>query len=103
MNKILLAVTSRTRQRSAASREQYLDGLAQMSGRKRGIERIGCANIAHAVAALPANDKLRIVADKAPHLAVVTAYNDMLSAHQPYAAYPDLIRAEAARQHRSEG
>ena len=70
-----------------------------MSGRKRGIERIGCANIAHAVAALPANDKLRIVAEKAPHLAVVTAYNDMLSAHQPYAAYPDLIRAEAARQH----
>ena len=99
MNKILLAVTSRIRQRSAASREQYLDGLAQMSGRKRGIERIGCANIAHAVAALPANDKLRIVAEKAPHLAVVTAYNDMLSAHQPYAAYPDLIRAEAARQH----
>ncbi len=98
MNKILLAVTSRIRQRSAASREQYLDGLAQMSGRKRGIERIGCANIAHAVAALPANDKLRIVAEKAPHLAVVTAYNDMLSAHQPYAAYPDLIRAEAARQ-----
>ena len=97
MNKILLAVTSRIRQRSAASREQYLDGLAQMSGRKRGIERIGCANIAHAVAALPANDKLRIVAEKAPHLAVVTAYNDMLSAHQPYAAYPDLIRAEAAR------
>ncbi len=98
MNKILLAVTSRIRHRSAASREQYLDGLAQMSGRKRGIERIGCANIAHAVAALPANDKLRIVAEKAPHLAVVTAYNDMLSAHQPYAAYPDLIRAEAARQ-----
>jgi phosphogluconate dehydratase len=98
MNKILLAVTSRIRQRSAASREQYLDGLAQMSGRKRGIERIGCANIAHAVAALPANDKLRIVAEKAPHLAVVTAYNDMLSAHQPYAAYPELIRAEAARQ-----
>ncbi len=98
MNKILLAVTSRIRQRSAASREQYLDGLAQMAGRKRGIERIGCANVAHAVAALPANDKLRIVAEKAPHLAVVTAYNDMLSAHQPYAAYPDLIRAEAARQ-----
>jgi len=98
MNKILLAVTSRIRQRSAANREQYLDGLAQMAGRKRGIERIGCANVAHAVAALPANDKLRIVAEKAPHLAVVTAYNDMLSAHQPYAAYPDLIRAEAARQ-----
>jgi len=98
MNKILLAVTSRIRQRSAANREQYLDGLAQMAGRKRGIERIGCANVAHAVAALPANDKLRIVAEKAPHLAVVTAYNDMLSAHQPYVAYPDLIRAEAARQ-----
>ncbi|MDN3920576.1 phosphogluconate dehydratase [Roseateles violae] len=98
MNKTLSAVTDRIRQRSAATRGRYLDGLDKLAGRKRGVERMGCANVAHAVAALPANDKLRIVAEKAPHLAIVTAYNDMLSAHQPYEVYPTLIRDEAARQ-----
>ena len=51
--------------------------------------------MAHAFAALPANDKLRVVAQKAPHIGIVTAYNDMLSAHQPYEGYPALIRDEA--------
>ena len=98
MNKTLDAVTDRILQRSAATRGRYLDGLDALAGRKRGVERMGCANIAHAVAAMPANDKLRIVAEKAPHLAIVTAYNDMLSAHQPYEGYPALIRDEAQRQ-----
>ena len=98
MNKTLIAVTDRIRARSAATRGRYLDGLDALAGRKRGVERMGCANIAHAVAAMPANDKLRIVAEKAPHLAIVTAYNDMLSAHQPYEGYPALIRDEAHRQ-----
>ena len=57
---------------------------------------MGCANVAHAFAALPGADKLRVVAEKAPHLAVVTAYNDMLSAHQPYEGYPAQLR-DAAR------
>ncbi len=98
MNKTIVAVTDRIRQRSAASRARYLDGLDKLAGRKRGVERMGCANVAHAVAALPANDKFRIVAEKGPHLAIVTAYNDMLSAHQPYEAYPALIRDEAHKQ-----
>lgn len=98
MNKTLLAVTERIRQRSASTRGDYLQRLERMGGRKRGVERMGCANVAHAVAAMPANDKLRIVAEKAPHLAIITAYNDMLSAHQPYEAYPALIRDEAHKQ-----
>ncbi|WP_414896425.1 dihydroxy-acid dehydratase, partial [Roseateles sp.] len=98
MNKTLLTVTERIRQRSAPTRGAYLDGIDRMAGRKRGIERMGCANVAHAVAAMPANDKLRIVAEKAPHLAIITAYNDMLSAHQPYEVYPALIRDEAHKQ-----
>ncbi|MFG6413352.1 phosphogluconate dehydratase [Roseateles sp. DC23W] len=97
MNSILNEVTQRIRERSAKPRGDYLARIAQLSNRQRGFERMGCANVAHAVAALPANDKLRIVAEKAPHLGVVTAYNDMLSAHQPYEHYPDLIRAEAHR------
>jgi len=58
---------------------------------------MGCANVAHAFAALPPNDKLRLVVEKGPHIGVVTAYNDMLSAHQPYETYPGIIRDEASR------
>ena len=97
MHRTLLTVTERIRARSADLRGGYLARLEGLAGRQRGVERMGCANVAHAVAALPANDKLRIVAERAPHLAVVTAYNDMLSAHQPYEQYPAQIRAEAAR------
>src|SRR5581483_11795796 len=70
----------------------------RMVQRPRGGERMGCANVAHAFAALPAHDKLRVIAEHAPNLAIVTAYNDMLSAHQPYEGYPALIRDEARRQ-----
>ncbi|ANH67243.1 phosphogluconate dehydratase [Mitsuaria sp. 7] len=97
MNKTLLEVTARIKARSAASRERYLDLIERMAGRQRGVQRLGCANVAHAVAAMPANDKLRIVAEKAPHLGIVTAYNDMLSAHQPYETYPAIIRDEVHR------
>ncbi|MFT7724143.1 MAG: phosphogluconate dehydratase [Roseateles sp.] len=98
MNTILSQVTERIRERSAPLRGDYLARIAQLSHRQRGFERMGCANVAHAVAALPGDDKLRIVAEKAPHLGVVTAYNDVLSAHQPYEHYPGLIRAEAQRR-----
>jgi phosphogluconate dehydratase len=97
MNPTLKHVTERIRERSRVSRTAYLQRIEQLRGRQRGIERMGCANVAHAVAAMPANDKLRIVAEKAPHLGVVTAYNDMLSAHQPYEGYPAQIRVEAHR------
>ncbi|MBV8035674.1 phosphogluconate dehydratase [Roseateles sp.] len=97
MNSTLTAVTQRIRERSAKPRGDYLARIAQLNNRQRGFERMGCANVAHAVAALPSNDKLRIVAEKAPHLGIVTAYNDMLSAHQPYEDYPAQIRAEAHR------
>jgi len=91
------AVTQRIRERSAATRGKYLARIERMSGRARGSDRMGCSNVAHAVAGMPAQDKLRIVAERAPNIGVVTAYNDMLSAHQPYEGYPALIRDEAAR------
>ena len=84
MHSTLIHVTERIRERSAKLRGAYLARIDQLNNRQRGFERMGCANVAHAVAALPANEKLRIVAEKAPHLGVVTSYNDMLSAHQPY-------------------
>ncbi|MCH2242785.1 MAG: phosphogluconate dehydratase, partial [Aquabacterium sp.] len=65
--------------------------------RPPGARRLGCANVAHAVAGVPAPDKLRIVEARGPNLGIVTAYNDMLSAHQPYEAFPAWLRDEARR------
>ncbi|MBK6852505.1 MAG: phosphogluconate dehydratase [Burkholderiales bacterium] len=90
-------VTARIVQRSSATRSAYLARVRALASRGRGAERLGCANVAHAFAALPGSDKFRVVAERAPNLAVVTAYNDMLSAHQPYEGYPQLIREEARR------
>lgn len=89
------AVTRRIQQRSAGSRAAYLARIDRLVDRPRGSDRMGCANVAHAFAALPADDKFRIVAEKAPHIGIVSAYNDMLSAHQPYETYPALIRDHA--------
>jgi len=91
------AVTARIRERSRLSRSAYLDRLALAAQRKPGPERLGCANVAHAFAALPANDKLRVVFERAPNIGIVTAYNDMLSAHAPLQHYPELIKLEARR------
>jgi len=97
LNSIVEAVTARVRERSRDSRSSYLQRVAQAGQRRPGAERLGCANVAHAFAALPANDKLRVVAQRAPNIGIVTAFNDMLSAHAPLQHYPDLIKAEARR------
>ena len=95
MKPAVVEVTERIRARSEATRGAYLAQVEATINRPRGADRMGCANVAHAFAALPGHDKLRIVAERAPNLAVVTSYNDMLSAHQPYESFPALIRDEA--------
>ena len=97
MKPAVAEVTERIRARSAATRSAYLARVEAAIQRPRGADRMGCANVAHAFAALPGHDKLRIVAERAPNLAVVTAYNDMLSAHQPYEGFPAVIRDEARK------
>ena len=97
MKTVLVEVTQRIRERSADSRAAYLARVDAAVNRPRGVDRLGCANIAHAFAAMPDNDKLRIVAQRAPNIAVVTSYNDMLSAHQPYEGFPAVIRDEARK------
>jgi phosphogluconate dehydratase len=97
MKSVVVEVTARIRERSAPTRRAYLEGVDAAASRPRGSERMGCANVAHAFAALPANDKLRVVAQRAPNIAVVSAYNDMLSAHQPYESFPAVIRDEARK------
>jgi phosphogluconate dehydratase len=97
MKPAVLEITQRIRERSAPTRRAYLARIDKLVARPRGSDRMGCANVAHAFAALPADDKFKVVAERAPHIGVVTAYNDMLSAHQPYEHYPDVIRDEARR------
>ena len=90
-------ITARIRERSQPLRQAYLARTRAIAARPRGADRMGCANVAHAFAALPGSDKFRVVAEKAPNIGVITAYNDMLSAHQPYEGFPALIRDEARR------
>ncbi len=95
MHATVQQVTQRIARRSAAPRRAYLERVDRLAARPRGSDRMGCANVAHAFAALPADKRLRVVAERAPNIGIVTAYNDMLSAHQPYEGFPALIRDEA--------
>ena len=97
MQPALFEVTQRIRERSAVPRQAYLGRLQALQDRPPGAQRMGCANVAHAFAAMPGDQRLRVVAERAPNLALITAYNDMLSAHQPYESYPAVIRDEARR------
>lgn len=88
-------VTERIVRRSRDTRRRYLDqlGAAAEAGPRR--QRLGCANQAHGFAACAPGDKAMLRAGAGANLAIVTAYNDMLSAHQPYERFPELIRETA--------
>lgn len=93
VNETLEKVTNRLRTRSRRMRDAY---LAQMRDAARnGPQRssLSCGNLAHAAAACSPEDKKRIAKGGGPNVGIVTAYNDMLSAHQPLGAYPDIIKA----------
>ncbi|HMT44228.1 MAG TPA: phosphogluconate dehydratase [Chakrabartia sp.] len=91
LNPILSRVTDRVIERSRATRRRYLDLIAQEAekGTKRGS--LGCANLAHGFAA-SGEDKPVIRSGSAMNIGIVSAYNDMLSAHQPYGRYPEQIK-----------
>lgn len=97
MHAVVARVTERIAQRSADSRAAYLAAVDAMIARKPAQDRMGCANLAHAYAALPGSEKFKVTVEKAPNIGIVTAYNDMLSAHQPYQGFPAVLRDEAAR------
>lgn len=97
LHPVLQQVTRRIQERSAASRSAYLARIEAVARRDRGADRLGCANVAHAFAGLPANDKLRVVAERVPNIAIVNSYNDMLSAHAPFGRYPDILKDEARK------
>ena len=90
-------ITARISLRSRPTRNAYLAQLQADSSRKPSMDRMGCANIAHAVAGMPPDDRFRVVTERKPNIGIVTAYNDMLSAHTPLLGYPALIKDEARR------
>ncbi|RBP18236.1 6-phosphogluconate dehydratase [Roseiarcus fermentans] len=89
-------VTERIVKRSAAARRPYLDRIDEAVAKRPARKRLGCANFAHGFAACAPGDKQALREGDGPNLAIVTAYNDMLSAHQPFDRFPDLIK-QAAR------
>ncbi len=97
MHTVVEAVTGRIRSRSAGTRKEYLDRIerAAQAGPARGV--LSCSNLAHGMAACDRASKDRLTDELVPNIGIVTAYNDMLSAHQPYENYPALIR-DTARQ-----
>ncbi len=97
LNPVVAAVTARIKHRSAATRAAYLKRIDQArdAGTARG--RLGCTNLAHAFAAAGSEDKPALRAVRWPNLGIVSAYNDMLSAHQPLERYPAIIK-QAARE-----
>ena len=94
---VVASVTARIIARSSRKRSAYLAQVNAASTRARSADRMGCANLAHAVAGSPLDDRFKIVAQHVPNIGIVTAYNDMLSAHTPMQPYPDLIKAEARK------
>ena len=93
MNKTVQEVTARIEARSVQSRERYMEMMRAQEklGRDRVI--LTCSNIAHAAAGTDKEDKENVIFGKGLNVGIISAYNDMLSAHCPYKLYPDEIKA----------
>jgi phosphogluconate dehydratase len=90
------AITERIRERSRPGREAYLDRIAATAGARVNRATLSCGNLAHGFAACGPSDKATLSGGGVPNLGIITAYNDMLSAHQPFETFPALIK-QAAR------
>ncbi len=97
LNETIRRVTDRIVERSATERSAYLDRMAKAAAEGPRRAHLACGNLAHAYAASPEGDKSTLAEHSAGNIGIITAYNDMLSAHQPFERFPDLIR-EAARE-----
>ncbi|AFI04853.1 phosphogluconate dehydratase [Helicobacter cetorum] len=89
----LKQIKEKITERSKATRDFYLENTFNPKNQPK-MESLGCANLAHAYASVPEHLKMPLSSHKKKHFAIITAYNDMLSAHQPLKNYPDLIKKE---------
>ncbi|SFT99894.1 phosphogluconate dehydratase [Mesorhizobium sp. YR577] len=91
------AITNRIRERSRGSREIYLGRITEASSRSANRAVLSCGNLAHGFAVCSPSEKIALGGDKVPNLGIITSYNDMLSAHQPFETFPQMIK-QAARE-----
>jgi phosphogluconate dehydratase len=91
----LRSVTERIRTRSAGTRTEYLERAAQASSAQATRTTLSCTNLAHGFAGMDAADKQTLRGARWPNLAIVSSYNDMLSAHRPLERFPELIKLAA--------
>ena len=96
IHQVISDVTARIRERSAARRQAFLARIQRQAEQGKTRAALACGNLAHAVAACSSDEKGRILDMTRANVGIVTAYNDMLSAHQPYQGYPDQIKAALA-------
>ena len=97
MNSRIQEITERIKERSKKSRKEYLDLMTLSSQNSVTREGLACGNLAHAFAACGDDEKHDLSANVKPNLAIITAYNDMLSAHKTYEDYPPKLKASAAK------
>ena len=93
MHPVIRQVTERIRHRSEQTRQQYIALMQQQAAEGRPRAQLACGNLAHVVAACPQAQKSTLMDMTRCNVGIITAYNDMLSAHQPYADYPAQIKA----------
>ena len=98
LNPVVAEVTARIVERSRKTRADYLRRMDATTGSGPGRGKLSCANWAHAFAGQTVADKLTAMTGSQPNLGVVTAYNDMLSAHQPFERFPEIIRQAAKKE-----
>ncbi|QSR71629.1 phosphogluconate dehydratase [Aeromonas jandaei] len=96
IHKVISDVTARIRERSATRRQAFMARIQRQAEQGKTRAALACGNLAHAVAACSSDEKGRILDMTRANVGIVTAYNDMLSAHQPYQGYPDIIKGALA-------
>ena len=98
LNPTLQAITERIIERSRPTREAYLARIRSLENQGR-VERdqLGCSNLAHGYAAMPNAIKIEMLKPNVPNLGMISAYNDMVSAHQPFAEFPAWVKEEAGK------
>ncbi len=97
VNPIIAKITTEITNRSAESRNNYENTISNQKFNQPYRSRLSCGNLAHAYAACDQAGKEKLSTNNSPNIGIVTAYNDMLSAHHPYANYPEIIKSAARK------
>jgi len=97
MHSVVEKVTNRIIERSKAHRQRYLQRVAEAKGDGVFRNKLPCSNLAHDLAGCVGTCRSKLLDDTIPNIGIISAYNDMVSAHQPYGKYPEIIKASVAK------